>query len=689
MPTARAAIDMAQNLSITVTTNDTAGVTWSAAPAANTNTQPNNVGTFSAPTSLSGAPVTYTPKGPGTFTITATSKTDTTKTASLTLYVTDLQGVYTYHQDISRDGANVQEYALTPQNVNTSTFGKLFSCQADGAIYAQPLWVAGVTIAGATSNPHNVVYVATEHDGLFAFDADASPCQTLWHANLIDTNHGATAGETPVPDSPSNYLVGGGGGDQDPEVGVTGTPVIDPSTGTLFVVSKSVACSPTPCSKTSTNTFYQRLHAIDITSGAEKGTPLVITPQNTQYPGAGDGGTEPNAVDVFNDQTENQRTGLTLVPGAPGTPSTVYVAWSSHEDYGRFYGWIIGYTWDGKSLTQSYVLNVAPNSHCPIYPAIPCPNGGHGAGIWMSGGAPAADPNGNVYLITGNGPFDANAASAPNNDYGDSLIKLTAANGKLSVSDYFTPADQASDDQNDDDFGAGGATILAQLSTAVTINGTPVQNLILGGEEDGNLFVLNRDKLGGYDTNGNNAGVVQWIQPTSHETTSPNNGVIYGTGAYWNGNFYIMVSGSNTALQVYQLNPTTAQFTPTPAAASSPSFGYPGGTPTVSAQGATNGVLWILDLTKYCTPATPGTPNQCSAAVLHAYDAANFKNGQLVELWNSAQVAGDVAGFPVKFTVPMVANGKVYVGTRGNNQGDTCGNPCVPGELDVYGLKSH
>jgi hypothetical protein len=319
--------------------------------------------------------------------------------------VTALGGVYTYHNDLSRDGLNAEEYALTSANVMAGSFGKLFSCTVDGAVYVQPLWIANLLVNAAR---HNVVLVATQHDGLFAFDADANPCVPLWSANLLDAAHGGGVGEMPVPDGLTDYLVGQGAGDLMPEVGVTGTPVMDPATNTLYVVSKSVSSDHA--------TFFQRLHAIDPTTGNEKpGSPVTIT---GSFAGSGDGGSTVS----FNPQTENQRGGLAFVGGV------VYVAWSAHEDTPPWYGWVMGYSYNGTAFVQQAVLNVAPNSQ--------------GGGIWMGGGAPAADAGGNLYLVTGNAGFDAISSTPPNNDYGDSLLRLTPA---LGVSQYFTPSDQASD----------------------------------------------------------------------------------------------------------------------------------------------------------------------------------------------------------------------------------------------------
>ncbi|HUB31081.1 MAG TPA: putative Ig domain-containing protein, partial [Terracidiphilus sp.] len=255
----QAGVVITQGLSITPTTNDYAGVTWSASGSGCSGT---GCGTFSASTSQTGTAVTYTAPGTaGIYTITGTSTTNGSVSATVTVGVTDLAGVTTYHNNLSRNGANTQEYLLNSSNVTTGTFGKLFSCTVDEAIYAQPLWMPNITVNSAK---HNIVVVATMNDSLYAFDADnnTTPCTPLWHVNLLDSAHGGTSGETSVPSGPANHLVGFGNGDIMPEVGVLGTPVIDPTTNTLYVVSKSVIASGP--------TFFQRLHAIDLTTGNEK-----------------------------------------------------------------------------------------------------------------------------------------------------------------------------------------------------------------------------------------------------------------------------------------------------------------------------------------------------------------------------------------------------------------------------------
>jgi hypothetical protein len=612
-------LTVTQTLPVTATTNDYAGVSWSVSPAG---------GSFSAAGSASGVAVTFTaPSAAGVYTVTATSVTNSSVSAAITVGVTNLAGVYTYHHDPARDGANTQEYALTPANVSTATFGKLFSCTVDGAVYAQPLWVANLTVGGAR---HNVIFVATAHDSLYAFDADVSPCQSLWQVSLIDTSHGATAGEVTVPSGPTNYLVGQGGGDITPEVGVIGTPVIDPVSAILYVVSKSMNAAGT--------SFYQRLHAIDITTGSEKsGSPIAIA---ASYPGTGSNGTSV----TFSPQQQNQRAGLAFVSG------TVYIAWASHEDTPAYYGWMMGYTYSGAALHQSATFNDDPNEQT-------------GGGIWMSGGAPAADVNGNLYVLTGNGGLDV-----ANGNYGDCFLQLT---GALGVTSWFAPSDQAADAANDNDFGSGGGAVVLNLSSAPA--GMP-RHLVIGGGKDGTLVLLNGDDLGGFSST--DAGALQ--------TFNVGAGGIYGTAAFWNNTLYLASAGAS--LLAYAFDSSSERFTPAAApvatSQSAGAYGFPGSTPTVSASGASgNGIVWALNNTNYCTPQSPA----CGPAVLHAYDATNLAS----ELWNSGMVAADAAGNAVKFTVPTVANGKVYVGTRGNNTGGVYGSTTISGELEVYGLKAN
>jgi len=591
----RGGLTISQTMPFTATvTNDvgSAGVTWSAS-SGSFSTQSTSAATFVAPSSA------------GVVTVTATSVADVTKSASATIGVTDLAGVFTYHNDLSRDGVNSQEYALTTANVATATFGKLFSCATDGAMYAQPLWVANLPIQGAT---HNVVFAATTHDTVYAFDADANPCVKYWSASLLGN------GETYVSYNDANTT------DIYPDIGIIGTPVIDPSSNTLYVVSKSKT-SGASCTPGNPSPCFQRLHALSLIDGSEKfGGPANIT-SAISVPGTGDGSSGGNLA--FNTLTQNQRPGLVLSNGV------VYVTWASHGDNTPYHGWVVGF--NASTLAIAATLNMNPN--------------GSDSGIWMSGGAPAADSSGNLYFLTGNGTFDANSGGS---DYGDSTVKLSTLGG-LSVASYFTPADQLSLEGNDTDHGSGGAAILVDQPV-----GAPHQHLLIGGGKEGNMFLLDRDNLGGYGGNftPNDSNAVQKF--------SVGNG-IFSTAAFFNNALYVAPIGAS--LETFAFNTATGQFNTSRTSKSPGSFGFPGATPSVSATGTANAIVWAIDASAYGTPCCSNGP-----AILHAYDATNLAT----ELWNSSQAAGNAAGNAVKFTVPTVANGRVYIGTRS--------------EIDVYGL---
>jgi hypothetical protein len=611
----RGGLTTSQTLSITATLkNDKAdqGVTWSFASTGST-----SGGGFSSTSSTSGNAVTFTaPNGAGVVTVTATAVGDATAAATATIGVTDLAGVTTYHNNLSRDGSNQQEYALTTTNVNTSTFGKLFSCTVDGAVYAQPLWVSNVTIGGVK---HNVLIVATMHNSIYAFDADSSPCVTLWHANLLDSAHSGTSGEVPAPSFGSGSLLGAGSGDIAPAVGILGTPVIDVNTGTIYAVTKS--------ENTTTQAFFQRLHAIDLTTGAEKFSGPAQINSSITVAGTGDGSS--GGVVPFDAQHENQRPGLALVNGI------VYVSWASHEDADPYHGWILGF--NAGNLALSKLFNSSPN--------------GGRSGIWMSGGAPAADSNSNLYVMTGNGSFDANTGGS---DYGSSYLKLSTASG-LTVSDYFTPHNQSTLSGADQDVGAGGTALLFG------------QNLMVGAGKSGAFYVLNRNNMGHFNDSSDAAAVQTWMA-----------GHAFSTPAFWNNTMYYF--GSSQPGVAYDFNTSTGLFNIVPSSqtpAHSP-FGFPGATPSISSSGSTNGIVWAINSNAFCT----GQARACGPAVLHAYDA----NSLATELWNSRQGSGNAAGLAVKFTVPTVANGKVYVGSRGNNFGDVDSSTSIPGQIDVYGL---
>lgn len=601
-----AGTQMQQFTAVVANDSQNRGVTWSVDGIAGGNP---SVGTISS------AGLYTPPASAGTHTVKANSVADSSKAASASIGVTDLPGVFTYHYNSARDGVNAQEYLLTPQNVNQAKFGKLFSCQVDGAIYAEPLWMPSLTVNGSV---HNVVLVATQHDSLYAFDADSAPCQQLWHVNLIDTNHGGTAGEAPI----FWQDVGNCFGDIQPEVGVTGTPVIDPATNTLYVVSKSeiqVAAPTCPASTTSGNSFFQRLHAINLANGSEMpNSPVNIT---ASVAGIGDGSSGGNLL--FNAQSEGQRPGLALLNNVviSGTHyNMVLISWASHEDAYPYHGWLIGY--NAANVQQRLqVFNATPD-------------GGLG-GIWMSGDAPAVDANNNIYFATGNGTFDINTGGK---DYGDSILRLGASS--FAVADYFTADDQATLNMFDIDLGSGGVVLLPDQT-----NGPP--HLLVQGGKEGLIYLIDRDNMGKYQVGVDN--VVQEFQGDNGSWT---------TAAFWQNKLFI-AGGSNNCdvLKSYDFIAGSG-FTTSPSSSSSHCFPFPGATPVISSAGSSKGVAWTADVGCY------GPPAPCSgAAVLQAYDATNLSN----QLWSSTN-----AGPAVKFSVPTVANGKVYLGTRT--------------ELDVFGL---
>jgi hypothetical protein len=492
-----------------------------------------------------------------------------------------------------RTGANPLETTLTPANVNSTTFGKLGQLPVDGQVYAQPLYKSNVTIPG--QGTHNVIYVATEHDSVYAFDADNFAL--LWHDSFINPG----AGVTPVPsvDIKSHDLT--------PEVGITGTPIIDPASKTLYVLDKVKDVSG------GFPRYAQHLHALDLATGAEKfGGPVEIHATVRGHGGGNVGGKI-----SFNPLIQFSRVGLLLLDGV------VYIAWASHGDVGPYHGWVMGYT--AKGLRQVSVFNTTPDSLR--------------GGIWMSGGALAADANHNIYLATGNGGFNANKGGR---DYGDSVIKLSTRNG-LRVVDYFTPSNQAALSARDLDLGSGGVLVLPDQP------GAHPHMLLIAGKE-GKFYLIDRDNMGRF---GKTDKVVQEIPHAfvaMFSTPAYLQGVVYDVGApYANPSQTDVLKAfrlSNGALS----SPSTGSFF----------YGYPGSTPSISANGKANGIVWTLD--------NSGAKNS-APAILRAYDASDVSS----ELYDSTQAGSrDESGAAVKFTVPTVVNGKVYVG----------GN----GALTIYGL---
>ncbi len=487
--------------------------------------------------------------------------------------------VTTQHNDNARTGQNTNETILTPANVSSGQFGKLFSVAVDGYVYAQPLYVPNVAIPGR--GVRNVLYVATEHDSVYALDADRVS-QKFWRASFIDPVHGITT--VSVHDLTGCDAIS-------PEVGITSTPVIDPSTNTIYVLAETKEQGQ----------FFHRLHALDITTGAEKpGGPITI---QATYPGTGDGSS--GGILTFDPLKHLNRPGLLLSNGA------IYIAWSSNCDVDPYHGWIMAY--DKTTLAQKAVWVVTPN--------------GQRGGIWMSGAGLSADAAGNLFVPTGNGTFEAMGNPT---DYGDSVLKLALSGTTLNPLDYFTPYNEGNLESGDYDIASGGALLLPDQP------GDHPHELLAAGKE-GSIYVVDRDQMGHFNPVDNS----QIVQNLTGQVRG-----IFAVPAYWNKNVYF--AGANDTLKAFSLN--GGQLSSTPTSQSSSSLGFPGATPSISANGTQNGIVWVLQ--------TAARLND-GYEVLYAYDATNVNN----ELYDSTENdARDNPGAVVKFAVPTIANGKVYVG---------------------------
>lgn len=531
------------------------------------------------------------PATAGPHLVTANLKANPSAIGSATVEVTDFAGTFTWRNDNSRSGQNNRELALGPTTVKSSTFGKLFSCALDGYAYAQPLYVSNLAIPG--SGTHNVVFVATEMDSVYAFDADASPCVQLWRTSLIP------AGQQAIP-APNLDITTD---DIAPFIGITGTPVIDVSASALYVVAKTR-------STTINSNYFQELYALDLATGQTK-----IQPAGVQI-------TTPSSVTpAFSALLENQRAALLL------DNKTLYVAFGSHHGEGSYHGWVLAY--DSPTMQQRSAFDVT-SDHVQ-------------GGIWQSGGGPSADANHNVFVITGDGPFNANRGGQ---SYSDSFLRL-AATGPLSVTDYFSPCDQVTLSTAGQDVGASAPLLLPDSAGSVSH-----PHLMIGGAKNGSLYVVNRDTLGGYTgiCPDSSAGV---------QTVPVGDASILSTPVFWNNGLYI--AAGNGKLKVY--NMSAGVLAQSPNSLQSPeTLGPQGATPVISSNGANNALIWLID-----SSGALGTPNM--PAIVRVFDANNLSN----EIYNSVMLPSrDTAGLAVKFTVPTVANGKVYAGTQT--------------ELDVYGL---
>jgi len=532
----------------------------------------------------------YTPPSSvGVHNVTVTTA-DQSQSSNATVYITNYEGKFTHQNDNARTGRNLNEIVLTPSNVNQTQFGKLFSYALDGQAFASPLYVANVNIPG--QGFHDVVYVATEHDSVYAFDADGLVSTPLWKVSFIDP----ASGITPISmiDHPELCC------DIYPEVGITSTPVIDQTTGTLYVVARTTDVSG------NTTNYLQRLHALDITTGAEKFGGAVVL--QATVPG-------PEGPEPYASLTQNQRAGLLLSNGV------VYIASGSHGDQYPYHGWILGY--NASNLQQVMVFCTTPNS--PL-----------GGGIWQSGGGPAADSDGNIYFITGNGTFNADTGGT---EWGDTFIKLSPSGVVL---DYFTPHDQANMKNGNLDLGSAGVLLLPDQPSPPRLVGSAGKSQT--------IYLINRNNMGHYNPNNDSQVVQELVNVFPNGMPEPGN---FSSPVYFNGNVYF--SPINDTVQVFPL--TNGLLSSSPSSHSSAIYSYPGGEMAISANGSSNGILWAVQYIQ----TTPG--------VLHAYDAANLAN----ELYNSSQAGTrDTMDLAVKFSTPAVANGEVFVG--GNSS------------LVVYGL---
>lgn len=487
--------------------------------------------------------------------------------------------VLTYHNDAARSGVQSKETILTPALVGQPSFGKVGSLAADGSVYAQPLVASN--ISGSDGTLHTMIVTATSHDTVFAYDAGS--LQLLWSKSLL------AAGEAPLSsDDVGSYDM--------LEIGITGTPVIDPATKTLYVVAKSklaIAGQPTQ--------YFTRIHALELKDGSEApSSPAVI-----QAAVAGMAQEAVNGVLAFDPVRENQRSALLLKNGV------VWVAFASHGDIQNYHGWLIGY--DATSLAPTYVFNTTPN--------------GYEGGIWSAGSGPAADDAGSLFVAVGNGLSDGYSC------FGSSALRLTAEKGQVAVSDFYTPANQASLTDADQDFGIMGTVLLPRQSGSHP-------NLLVTGAKDGTLYVINRDQMGGF---GNDQAIVQTFSIGAH---------LHQNGIFFNNTLFI--GGDGSPLKAFSFNTPQETFSTTPASQTAHSFAstigawVTGTTPSASSYGATNGIIWAID--------NAGQYDQ--PAVLYAFDPTNLNT----VLYSSATLAADAPARAVKFTTPTIAYGRVLIG---------------------------
>ena len=492
--------------------------------------------------------------------------------------------VVTAQYDNARTGSNPRERRLTPRLVNAATFGKVGALPVDGDVYAQVLYLPSITIPG--KGKRGVIFVATEHNSVYAFDASAVGAP-LWRVNLSGAD-----GETLAARDVACPFIR-------PEVGITPTPVIDTTTGTIYVLARTKEHGR----------YVQRLHALDVTTGAPRHAPVEIS-ASVRGSGAGSVG----GVVAFDARRENPRAALLLTNGR------VILSWASSCDVGPYHGWIMAY--DARTLAQVAAFNATPD--------------GADGGIWQGDAGLAADANGHIFAATGNGTFDA---ATGGRDYGDTILELSLGANGFGVVDYFTPFNEKVLNEQDGDLGSGAPLLLPRQPG-------PHPDLLFMGGKGGGVYLLDRARLGKFKRGADSVAV--------QELTAP--GMVMGASAYWNGHVYSL--WSNDAIKAFAL--TNGRLSATPTAQGSHKFTDPGATPTVSSNGGTDGIVWVVETRTWNGSDRP--------AILHAYDASNVAR----ELYSSElNAARDRAGAAVRFAIPTVAAGRVYVGAKG--------------EVDVYG----
>jgi outer membrane protein assembly factor BamB len=493
------------------------------------------------------------------------------------------QDVLTWHNDNARTGQDLSEKILTPENVNPRTFGKLFVIQVDGKVDAEPLYVQQMEIPN--QGLKNVLFVVTENDSAYAFDADTG--QQFWHVGLLES------GESPSDARDCSQVV--------PEIGITSTPVIDLQRGphgTIYVVAMS---------KDQQGRYFQRLHALDLKTGTEEfGGPVEV---QATYPGTG--AASRGGREIFDPKQYEERAALLLLNGV------VYTSWASHCDNDPYNAWIIGY--NGQTLKQTTILNFTPN--------------GEKGSVWQSGAGPATGPQGDIYVLAANGTFDTtlNSNGLPSRgDFGNAFLKISTVAGRLSIVDYFAMFNVTAENDNDEDLGSGGPLVLPPMEDA----SGRTWRLAVGAGKDMNIYLVNRDDIGKFNPKANRVYQELYHALGGREFAAP---------AYYDGRLYY--GSVDDAIREFQF--AHARLVATPASRTTTKFVYPGATPSISADGPQNGIVWAAE--------------NGDTAVLHAYDANDLAD----ELYNSndARSGRDHFGVGNKFITPMIADGKVYVGT--------------------------